>query len=374
MAAPTGTGVVADYNIIREDLENVVYKISPLETPVFQSIGRKGAFENIYHEWPVVELAAPGENAQLEGDDATNNNPTTAQRLANYAQIMRKVKQVSDTSDAVRGAGDVQKMAKQVLYATQEIKRDMELAIANDGTVVANPEGATARHTASLSAFIGAASGCLSAALTAQAAGTAGKPGTMATVPAGTIPTTVVALNQGWTAPKFSTNATDPTLMNGYVAVAEVNTPNTTTGKTPLPIVESDLKTAIQASWVQGGNPTYCFVTGGSKVAISGFTGSTTGVTGNIVRFEEGDSRKLVTAIDVYESDFGRLQIVPDRFSSNTRVMIVDPGYAEIGWLQPMKNVPLAKTGMSTRRQISCEFGLVVGNPKAHAQVVGVAG
>lgn len=361
MTALGNTGVVADYNIIREDLENVVYKISPLETPVFQSIGRKGAFENIYHEWPVVELAAPGDNAQLEGDESSNGPVTTAQRLANYAQIMRKVKGVSDTSEQVRGAGDVQKMAKQVLYATQEIKRDMELAIANDGTVVANPEGATARHTASLSAFIGAASGCLSAMITAG------------TAPAGSIPTTVVAAGQTWTAPQFSTHATSAQLMNGYVSVAETLTAGT--GATaPVALVESDLKTAIQAAWVQGGNPTYCFVTGGSKVAISGFTGSTTGATSNIVRFEEGDSRKLVTAIDVYESDFGRLQIVPDRFSSNTRTMIIDPGYAEIGWLQPMKNVPLAKTGMSTRRQITCEFGTVVGNPKAHAQVVGIKG
>ena len=81
----------------------------------------------------------------------------------------------------------------------------------------------------------------------------------------------------------------------------------------------------------------------------------------------KSETKELITSIDVYDSDFGQLQIVPDRFMDVTRVLGIDPGYAELGWLQPMKNEPLAKTGLATRRMISCEFGVIVGNQKAHA-------
>jgi hypothetical protein len=40
---------------------------------------------------------------------------------------------------------------------------------------------------------------------------------------------------------------------------------------------------------------------------LSGFTGGST-------RFDAAEDRRLVTAIDVYESDFGTLQVAPNRF------------------------------------------------------------
>ena len=86
-----------------------------------QAIGRKGNFKSVLHEWPVVELAAAnGDNAAIEGNDTPNDAPTLALRLANYTQIMTKTKGVSSTDEAVAGAGNIQKMAKQILYGTQE--------------------------------------------------------------------------------------------------------------------------------------------------------------------------------------------------------------------------------------------------------------
>lgn len=323
MTVPTNTGQSYNYNIIREDLENVVYKISPLECPVFQSIGRKGAFENTFHEWPVVELAAAnGANAQVEGDDATNDPTTTAFRFGNYSQIFRKTKGVSTTDESIRGAGDVQKMAKQVLYATQEIKRDIEARIAGTAvTFFASPGSvSTARGTACIGAFI-------------NTNAIRGAGGVACTLSGGT---------------------------NGYPNAAE-------TAGTQVALTEANLKTAIQNAWTQGGNPTYAFCSGAKKVVISGFTG-------NVTRYQRSETRELVTAIDVYDSDFGQLQIVPDRFQDVTRVLVLDPGYVEIGWLTPMRNEPLAKTGLATRRMIYCELGVIVGNQKAHSQITDVNG
>ena len=329
MAVPAQTGTTYTFstppsNIIREDLEDFVYKISPLETPGMQTVGRKGVFKNTFHEWPVVELAAAnGDNAKIEGDDTPNDAPTPGIRLGNYTQIMTKTKGVSSTDEMVVGAGNINKLAKQVLYGTQELKRDMEARLMGSGTKFASggTAGTAARTTASIAAFIH----------TNVIRGTGGANGAMSGGAGG----------------------------GGYPSTAE--TPGTVQALT-----EANFKTVIQGAWTQGGHPTYAFVSGSQKVLVSSFTG-------NATRFKKAEDRKLIAAIDVYESDFGQLQIVPDRFMDPSRVLILDPAYAEVGWLQGMRNQPLAKTGLSDRRLISCEWGVIVGNEKAHAMVADVA-
>lgn len=317
MGQPVGTGSTYKYNIIREDLEDYVYKISPLETPIMQAIGRKGKFENTYHEWPIVELAAAnGDNAHIEGDDAVNDNPTLGLRRGNYAQLLNKTAQVSSTNEAVRGAGGIQRMAKQIMYKTQEAKRDMEARIGGSDIKFAVPgSDSVARQTASIAAFL------------------------QTNIDRG--PTGVNGALSGGT--------------NGYPSTAA-------TPGTGRPLTETLLKKVIQLAWTQGGNPKFAFCSGTQKTVISTFTG-------NATRFKKAEDRKLIAAIDVYESDFGQLQIVPDRFQDITRVLVIDPQYCEIGWLQGMSNTPLAKNGNSTRRLVAAEWGVIVGNEKASGQV-----
>jgi hypothetical protein len=212
-------------------------------------------------------------------------------------------------------------MAKQILYATQEIRRDMEARLMGGGAMIANAGAtATARLTASMAAFIGIG------ATTNVSRGTGGANG---------------ALSGG--------------IANGYPSVAE-------TAGTARTISEAMFKGVIQGSWTNGGNPNYAIVPPTQKVNISGFSG-------NATRFKKAEDKKLIAAIDVYESDFGQIQIVPDRFMDLTRVIILDRSLVEVGWLQGMKNEPLAKTGLAYRRLISCEWGVVVGAEKGLAMV-----
>jgi hypothetical protein len=53
----------------REDLQNVIYDISPTDTPFMSSIGT-GAASAVKHEWQTDSLAAAASNAQIEGDDS----------------------------------------------------------------------------------------------------------------------------------------------------------------------------------------------------------------------------------------------------------------------------------------------------------------
>lgn len=316
MAVPANTGKTYDYTTIREDLEDIVYKISPTETPVMQMVGRKGDFENTYHEWSVVELAAANDdNKELEGNDATNDAPTTATRLGNYAQLMDKVAQVSSSAQAVKAAGNVQRMAKQILYKTQEIKRDMEKRLCSNKPAVAGAAG-TARETAGIGAFLR---------------------------------TNVSRASDG----------ANPTLSGGTSGY-----PNAAPTDGTARIFTEDLLTpVIQAAWEQGGNPTRIITGGFNKRMVS------ENFTGNATRFKNAEDKKLVASISVYESDFGQLQVAPDRFTVTRQALILDPDYVEIGYLQPMRNEALAKTGHSDRRMVSAEWGVILGNEKAHGLV-----
>jgi Family of unknown function (DUF5309) len=327
VAVPTNTGQTYNYNTIREDLSDYVYKISPLECPGLQAVGRKGKWENTYHEWPVVQLAsANGLNAQVEGQDAVNDAPTVATRHGNYSQIMTKVKQQSSTDEVVRGAGDVQRMAKQILYGTQEIKRDMEARLMGPGSYLASSGSASvARTTAAVAAFIGTSATDGYETGTNVSRGAAGANGTLSAAP------------------------------NGYPNGAE-------TAGTPRTITETMFKSVIQGAWTNGGNPDLALVPPTQKVNISAFTG-------NATRFKKAEDKKLIAAIDVYDSDFGEIQVVPDRFMDTTRVLLLDRELVEVGWLQGMRNEPLAKTGLSVRRMISCEWGVVVGAEKGLGMV-----
>ena len=103
--------------------------------------------------------------------------------------------------------------------------------------------------------------------------------------------------------------------------------------------------------------------------------------TGNATRYKEAEDSKLNAAIDVYVSDFGELQIVPNRHMRTRTVssvdytpdvFVIDPNHAEVAYLQTAKQEPLAKTGLSERRLISCEYGLQVTSQKAHGVIADV--
>ena len=84
MAAPTGT--FQTYGAIgnREDLSDVIYDISPMDTPFMSNISRGNATATL-HEWQTDSLASQNaDNAQIEGGDATTNTASATTRFGNY--------------------------------------------------------------------------------------------------------------------------------------------------------------------------------------------------------------------------------------------------------------------------------------------------
>ena len=115
---------------IREDLANVIYNISPEETP-FQSNTARVNVKNTFFEWQTDALAAASTtNAALEGDDITTFAAVTpTARLGNYTQISRKTVVISGTLESVDKAGRRSELAYQMAKNGAELKRDMEATL-----------------------------------------------------------------------------------------------------------------------------------------------------------------------------------------------------------------------------------------------------
>lgn len=136
-----------DATAIREDLSDVIYDISPTDTPFLSSIAGKGSVANTYFEWQTDALAAAsGTNYHLEGAAAGTAATTATTRVGNYTQISKKVVEVSGTHEKVNNAGKKSEMAHQLAKASKELKRDMETSLLADNAAVAGT-ASVARET-----------------------------------------------------------------------------------------------------------------------------------------------------------------------------------------------------------------------------------
>jgi hypothetical protein len=68
-------------------------------------------------------------------------------------------------------------------------------------------------------------------------------------------------------------------------------------------------------------------------------------------------------------SDFGLIQIVPNRFMRTRDALVLDPEYAALAYLRPFATNELAKSGDSEKTQLLAEFTLEVKNEAAHGIV-----
>ena len=126
MTAPTNTFLTTSAIGNREDLTDIIYRISPTQTPLLNMASKSKATHTL-HEWQTQDLAsAVTSNAQVEGDDLTAKTVTLTTRLTNRTQISAKKVVVSGTQQAMNSAGRKDELAYQLSLASLEIKRDME--------------------------------------------------------------------------------------------------------------------------------------------------------------------------------------------------------------------------------------------------------
>lgn len=309
MAQPTGVYVTFSARGLREDLENVIYDISPTETP-FMSMGGRSDAVAVNHEWQTDALAAAsGSNFHEEGATLTAAEPTATTRLGNICQISLKTTLVSGTLDAVSKAGRREELAYQMTKRASELKRDMETSLVGvNQSKTAMAADSTVRKLGSLSAWV-------------------------------------------------ATNVDE-----AGDAVAGGNGTARTDG-TQRTFTESLLKGAILSAYDEGANIKYLMMAPSAKQTFSSFVG--VGGASGVSNFNDVSDQRIIGGMNIYVSDFGEMAVVPNRFQRSRDVWLLDPEYYGVAYLRPFFQKEVASTSDGEQRAIITEYTLVVNNEKA---------
>tara|TARA_R110000751_G_scaffold21835_6_gene62252 strand:- start:3827 stop:4783 length:957 start_codon:yes stop_codon:yes gene_type:complete len=308
MAQPSNTFDSYDARGIREDLSDVIYQITPEETP-FYSACKKVKASNTLHEWQTDTLRASADNKHIEGDDTTSEARGATSRLGNYTQIFKNSVSIPDTDEALKKAGRSAEIAYQTLKIAKEQKLDIEKALfANNARVAGN--ATTAREMAGAPSWL-------------------------------------------------VTNSTNETGNSGADPTGDGTDARTDDGTT-TDFTQAKFDATMQSIWSQGGKPDVCYLSAYQMNIALGFTGNN-----NQRSSVQAGDQKVIKSLDVYVTPWGTVEFSPTRENRGRDIFIMQSDMWCVGMLRPTKNTALAKTGDSTRRQVLTELTLVCKNEKA---------
>lgn len=299
----------------REELSDVVSRITPEDTPIYSMI-EKVKFKTTHPEWTVDELAAPAENIQLEGDEYAFDATVSPERVGNYTQIKRKSGIISRTQDHTDEAGNATDIKRQKLKKGVELRKDCEFEIVATNASV----GGLTRESGSLSTWI-----------------------------------------------ETNVNRGAGGANGGY---------NSGTGLTVAPtdgtqraFTKTILDDVMQQGYVSGANFRHVFTSPYVKSVFVTFMSDT-----NVASFRyaasSGKNNSIVANADIYEGPFGKVMIHPNRVMAGSAALarnafLVDQEYLKYGWFDKIKeDKGLAKTGDSKKFMLIGEGALKTQNEK----------
>lgn len=308
MAQPTNTFDSYDAKGIREDLSDVIYNISPEETPFYTACAKAKA-TNTLHEWQTDALRSSADNAHIEGDDTIAEARTSTVRLNNRTQIFKNAVVIPGTDAGLNKAGRAREMAYQVLKIAKEQKLDIEKAMFANQAKVAG-DATTARRMAGVPAWL-------------------------------TTNTNFQSGNSG----------ADPT--------GDGSNARTDDG-TPTAFSQTKFDSVMQSIWVQGGKPDSVYLSAFQMNVALGFTGNNN-QRSNIT----AEAEKVIKHMAVYVTPWGTVEFKPTRENRARDVFIMQDDMWAVGVLRATKNEELAKTGDNEKRQVVTELTLVCRNEKS---------
>jgi hypothetical protein len=304
---------------LREDLESIIWDISPQDAWVTTSID-KVSVKSTVHEWLTDVLTAPSStNAALEGDAFSGTARALPSRLKNQTQISRKEFSVTGTAQKVDNAGMKELLGYHTARAGKELKRDVEAAFLSANTYTTG---------SSVSARLAAGAECF--LYTDNHIKIAGQTTSSTVAPSAGVPGAVT---------KGSTTA----------------------------LTETALKDGLQQAWSSGGDVSTIVVGPNLYNKISAFTGLAT-------RFRDVASRsqgQIIAAADVYVSAFGSHSIKLSRYCQTDTLFGLDMSSWALGVLRPFQTIDVAKVSDEDRRMLLMEWTTVCRTPKANFKITG---
>jgi hypothetical protein len=295
-------------------------------TPFMSSIG-KGKASQTLHEWSTDTLADAGLQAAAEGSDFSASTGNTIQKLNNRTQIFTKGITVSGTLEAEDKVGRKSEFKYQTEKRGKEMARDVEATLISSqvSTASASASGniaAGARLMGGYQSFAGVAVAAGQAALAdTQAAGDGSN----------------VASEGTDAAAAFSLDDINEVLraINGETSAA----------------------------------PNKVMMSTANKVKFSNLVNDT-GL--NTIRNID-EKGKLRQSVDLYESDFGNVEIVHNYLMGEGEVFIYDPSTLSVNTLRPTHFRNINETGDSLRSYMVQEITFEAKSPTGNGSIVNVA-
>lgn len=292
----------------REDLADIIYNISPTQTPFLSAVGKRN-ISNVQFDWQTEVLPTPSSTGQLEGFELSRSAATNTTRATNVAMISSRDATVTGSQEATDTAGKNSEMAHQLAIMAKALKRDMEEALTQNIAKNAG-DASTARQTRSL---------------------------------------------ETWYATNVN-KASDGA--NGSDSAARTN-------GTRRDLTEAMVKDVQQQCFTNGAEPSILMCGPYNKSVISGFTGRS-----QARQFV--DANVVEASVSIYSGDFGELKVVPSNRSREQAVHLLDPEFAGVAYLRDFETIDISTIGDAQTKMIVVEYGLEMKNEAAHGIVADV--
>ena len=315
-AAPSSGAAVSN----REDLTDLLSMLSPQDTP-FVSLCPKRKAKATNHEWTIDSLASPDTSGVLEAQDVSTFDDKFANklRIGNVIQGFRRSFGTSVVQDAVSSVQS--NFAQASVKSIRELKRDMEAAISSGNDKVVGSGSAKAQLRGMFK---------------------------------------YVSTSPGSDIPSLYTPASAQVISNPASNI----------------LTEALLNSALASCYNTSGvlNNVTMIADTGVREDVADFVrtgGSTDSRQYNI----NGTAKTVTLAVDVYNSDFGKINVVnsnPDTSADSTnhdRALIVNLDYVGLASLIPLRQEELENQGAGRRGYAEAWATLECLQPQAHASV-----
>jgi hypothetical protein len=318
--------------LVHENVMDKIWDISNVPLPFTDAAGT-GSVSNKYTEWVQDKLPAPDlTNARIDGQDTNTTNDTVLGiRLGNHCQISTKTVQVSERADASNTIGVSNTTAYQVARRQISLRRDVEAIVLSVQGSIEDDGNTTPGKAGSVFSFI----------KTNAVVGATGS---------------VPGFNNG-------------TKLTGTVVPG-----------TPYGLTETALRNVAQSVYVAGGGDTstlLMMVTPQVNRIWSEYCFTSSARIATLINDQGTGKQTAVGAVNVFETDFGILKIVPNRVQQQTSagtssVGIFDMAYIDMSYLIGYRIEDLAKTGLSTKKQLAVDWTCQVYNEAACGALHGI--
>jgi len=339
--ADATTYTTYDDYAIHEELSDIIYDISPTDTPFLSAIG-KGSVGNTVFDWQTDQLADAAANRKVEGATIADASQSTTRRLTNYTQISSKTVKTTATTEAVGTAGRKSELAYQLAKAGKEIKRDMESMFLSDAIASAGT-ASTARSTRGFVHFVAE----------------------------GLDANHIINCDNNATTWATAGNLTDA---DTFDRDRGSNTYEMSSGSgTAVQFVEADLLELMQDVWTSGGEPSKLYMGATAKNTFS-TAGNFDGRASSTYAINQDASDKSVyNVVDVYVSDFGTVTAEIDRFCTTTAAYLADPSTWSVEYLRPFQTKDLPSSADGDSKYMIAEYGLKCTTPEANGAMINIA-